>query len=274
MKKEIINKICAIVAVCVVVAFCMTVLPGKARATAPYTIRLTDSNGSNVVFAQAGDTVTLELSVINNPGIISVGAELRYPQQLSVSNAELTQQDMVDMIMQSNVSVQPTYSPLTNNPFTAWLNMATGTVDNKLVTYNGVISRITIIVADDAQPGDYTITLNAPEDKNMTAQVGGDGVILPDTNTEVTGITTINCTIRVTGNQGGQEGGGEADPAGDIDGNNQTNSDDVIMLLLHVTMPDQFPINAEADFTGDGEVTSDDVIMLLLHVTMPDQFPL
>jgi hypothetical protein len=63
-------------------------------------------------------------------------------------------------------------------------------------------------------------------------------------------------------------------PYGDIDCNMQVTSDDVIMLLLHVTMPDQFPVDAEADFTGDGLITSDDVILLLLHVTMPDQFPL
>ena len=54
----------------------------------------------------------------------------------------------------------------------------------------------------------------------------------------------------------------------------EVTSDDVIQLLLHVTMPDMFPINAEADFTGDSLVNSDDVIQLLLHVTMPDMFPL
>lgn len=61
---------------------------------------------------------------------------------------------------------------------------------------------------------------------------------------------------------------------GDIDGSGKVNSDDVIHLLLYVSMPNLFPINAEADFTGDGSVTSDDVIRLLLHVSMPSLFPL
>lgn len=61
---------------------------------------------------------------------------------------------------------------------------------------------------------------------------------------------------------------------GDIDGNEQVTRDDVIRLLLHVTMPNRFPLDAEADFNSDNQVTRDDVIRLLLHVTMPNRFPL
>lgn len=61
---------------------------------------------------------------------------------------------------------------------------------------------------------------------------------------------------------------------GDINGDTKVNSDDVIRLLLYVSMPSLFPIEAEADFTGEGDVTSDDVIRLLLHVSMPGMFPL
>lgn len=61
---------------------------------------------------------------------------------------------------------------------------------------------------------------------------------------------------------------------GDIDSDSAVNRNDVICLLLHVTMPGRFPIDAEADFNGDGLVTRDDVIRLLLHVTMPNRFPL
>ena len=61
---------------------------------------------------------------------------------------------------------------------------------------------------------------------------------------------------------------------GDIDGNGTVNRDDVIALLLHVSMPAAFPISIPADYNGDGLVTRDDVIQLLLHVSMPDAFPL
>jgi hypothetical protein len=61
---------------------------------------------------------------------------------------------------------------------------------------------------------------------------------------------------------------------GDITVDKQINADDVVLLLLYVTMPDEFSINGYADLTGDGHVTSDDVFELLLHVCMPDRFPL
>ena len=61
---------------------------------------------------------------------------------------------------------------------------------------------------------------------------------------------------------------------GDIDSTDTVNVDDVFYLLLHVSVQDLYPIDAEADFDGNGEVDVDDVIMLLLHVSMPNVFPL
>ena len=61
---------------------------------------------------------------------------------------------------------------------------------------------------------------------------------------------------------------------GDISGNRAVNRDDVIQLLLHVSMPEEFSISVPADFTGDGKVNREDVIQLLLHVSMPGAFPL
>lgn len=61
---------------------------------------------------------------------------------------------------------------------------------------------------------------------------------------------------------------------GDLDGNEVVNSDDVIQLLLHISLPDIFPILTDADYTHDGVVNSDDVIQLLLHISLPDLFPL
>lgn len=61
---------------------------------------------------------------------------------------------------------------------------------------------------------------------------------------------------------------------GDMDNNKIVDREDVIQLLLHVSMPDMFPIDAPTDFTGDGKADREDVIQLLLHVSMPDMFPL
>lgn len=61
---------------------------------------------------------------------------------------------------------------------------------------------------------------------------------------------------------------------GDIDCNNQVDTDDIIQLLLHVSLPTMFPIEADADFDSNGTVDTDDIIKLLLHVSLPDLFPL
>lgn len=63
---------------------------------------------------------------------------------------------------------------------------------------------------------------------------------------------------------------------GDIDGNETVNTDDVVALLLYISMPDTFPLpeGVSADFDSNDSVTTDDAVKLLLHISMPDQFPL
>jgi len=64
--------------------------------------------------------------------------------------------------------------------------------------------------------------------------------------------------------------------AGDIDCNGLVNTDDVVALLLYISMPDMFPLGSGvvADFTKDAVVNTDDAVTLLLHISMPDMFPL
>ena len=61
---------------------------------------------------------------------------------------------------------------------------------------------------------------------------------------------------------------------GDVDGNTTISTDDVVALLLFISMPDMFPVDAECDFDGNGQITTDDAVKLLLHISMPDMFPL
>jgi len=61
---------------------------------------------------------------------------------------------------------------------------------------------------------------------------------------------------------------------GDLNEDGFVTTEDVVALLLNISMPDMFPLDKPADFTGDGEATTEDAVKLLLHISMPDMFPL
>ena len=61
---------------------------------------------------------------------------------------------------------------------------------------------------------------------------------------------------------------------GDCNGDGAVSTDDVVQLLLHLSLPDMFSISGHADFTGDKKVDTEDAVQLLLHISMPDMFPL
>ena len=62
---------------------------------------------------------------------------------------------------------------------------------------------------------------------------------------------------------------------GDMDVNGFVNTDDVVALLLHISMPDTFPMEqAAADLDGSGYVDVEDAVLLLLHISMPDVYPI
>lgn len=61
---------------------------------------------------------------------------------------------------------------------------------------------------------------------------------------------------------------------GDVNGDDQVDSNDAIHLLYHTLLPESYSINQNGDFDGDGEVDSDDAIYLLYHVTLPEKYPL
>lgn len=61
---------------------------------------------------------------------------------------------------------------------------------------------------------------------------------------------------------------------GDLDGNDNVDDEDVIYLLWHTLMSDDYPVNQDVDFDGNGVVDDEDVIYLLWHTLMPDDYPL
>lgn len=61
---------------------------------------------------------------------------------------------------------------------------------------------------------------------------------------------------------------------GDVNRDGAVDTEDVIQLLLHISMPELYPLSVNADFNGDDAVNTDDAIRLLLHISMPDLFPI
>ena len=61
---------------------------------------------------------------------------------------------------------------------------------------------------------------------------------------------------------------------GDMNGDDKVDVSDAIRLLLFITMPNDFPLDAAADFNGDNNVDVSDAIRLLLFITMPNDCPL
>ena len=61
---------------------------------------------------------------------------------------------------------------------------------------------------------------------------------------------------------------------GDLNGDDVVDSDDSIYLLWYTYLPEDYPINQNADFNGDGTVDSDDSIYLLWHTYLPEDYPL
>ena len=61
---------------------------------------------------------------------------------------------------------------------------------------------------------------------------------------------------------------------GDLNGDDVVDSDDSIYLLWYTYLPEDYPLNQNADFNGDGIVDSDDSIYLLWYTYLPEDYPL
>jgi hypothetical protein len=103
--------------------------------------------------AAPGDTVSISVTVRNNPGIISLRLKIYYD----------------DSVMNLEASVKPddceftetTFGPLSGNPFSLLWDDSLSSENN---TANGIVATLIFKVADDAAPGTYPITLSYDED--------------------------------------------------------------------------------------------------------------
>lgn len=189
-RKLIVMLLAAVLVLSVIAPFMPT-----AEAAGKYTVSLADASGKNTITANPGDTVTLTLSVANNPGIIGLGVDISYPKALSVSAHELPAEAFTNMF--TTGKFMPNITTTEKNPFVFYMNQATGTTEKKLVTYNGTLYQLTFKIADNAAVGDYKITMAARKGTNFTADVDGSGKIKDGSIKDAPEITFVGCTIKV-----------------------------------------------------------------------------
>ena len=103
------------------------------------------------VSAMAGQTVSVDLRVVNNPGIVALRANVTYDPAV-LTPTEMVEQDFA----------AATFGPLTKNPLTVtWVDAI-----HPDVTADGVVARITFTVSEEAPAGEYPLMVGItdPED--------------------------------------------------------------------------------------------------------------
>ncbi|MBR6916310.1 MAG: hypothetical protein IKN36_08115, partial [Clostridia bacterium] len=111
---------------------------------------------------------------------------------------------------------------------------------------NGSIVTLTLKVSDDAEDGDYSLTLSVRAKGENNADVSF---------TTTPGTVTVWSVVR-----------------GDFTGDEIVTDDDALYLLFNIFFPETYPLNQDGDINGDGAVTDDDAIYLLFYTFFPDTY--
>lgn len=179
----------------------------------------------NGATASAGSSVEVYVSIENNPGIISLRNQITY----DTSVMELVKVEDLKLL-----SGYTTPSPTVSSPYTLRWADSLATQNN---TANGNIVKLTFRIKDNAQTGDYGISVSHIEARTAN----GQKVEFADCSAV---ITVADCIL------------------GDIDGNGEVDDWDAIVLNRYLAGWQVKIIEAAADMDGDGELTDWDAIDL------------
>ncbi len=190
-------------------------------------LKAVDPNAAQVVVdtrtASAGGTVTVAISLKNNPGISGLQMKMRYDSSvLTLQNATA-----------KNLAV--TFSEkLTANPYSIlWYDGL------KNVTTNGAIAEFTFKVNDKAKEGNYPITIEFDDD---------DISDVKDNNVH---FAKVNGAVNVSSHI-----------PGDVNGDGKANVKDLIRLQQHLNGWNVTVVAGSTDINGDGKVNVKDLIRL------------
>ena len=185
---------------------------------------------TSIASARAGDTVTVTVSLQNNPGLYTAMIGLSYDTAaldlVSVADCGLFGTAEHTMTASGNLDQIP-YCVL-------WMDNT-----GALISASGDLLTITFKVADDAQPGTYNFTVTCSAVNTLDANV----------DTYDLGAATGSVTVvRVPG---------------DTDGNGQITLRDAILISRYLVGGWEVTLDlASADVNGDGIVNLMDVVLI------------
>ena len=245
------------------------------------------------VTAEPGETVTVNVSLANNPGIVSMSLTMAFDP-------------MLELVAVNDTGLLPgkVHSPTLGNPYTLfWAN------DTALENYvvNGSLVALTFKLSENAEPGTYPITIsydldnydiyNCDVELVEFAVVNGGVTYEPDepTTHTVTFIDPITGeVIAAVEVEHGEAAEAPEVPAhawytftgwdvdfsevtedltvtaqyaeiGDVNGDGIVDMSDALQLMRWLIDIDTIVSAEEADFNGDGETNLMDALLLMRH---------
>ena len=184
--------------------------------------------------ASPGDTVTVDVSIKDNPGILGAVLKLTYDKSLTLIKGENGDAFSYLTMTKPGKFVSPCKF--------AWDGQECSKDDCK----DGIILKLTFKVAEDAQAG-----------KELKISLSAEGEKIYDNNLETLNVTTKAGGITVK----------DYDP-GDVNDDGEINVADVIMIRRHIAGGYGIKINEKAaDVNNDSSIDAADVILVRRYIT-------
>ena len=189
------------------------------------------------VTANAGETVSIEVVLSNNPGFNALVLRPSYNSEV------MTLKDPQNGELISDFMPADNYN---------WINSFSDTYEN------GLLVTLNFDISDTAPSGEYEVGFT-----NVQCASVGNGT----ESVNVT-LTVIPATVTVTGKVPQQI------TTGDLDNDGAVTDADAVYLLMNTFFPEDYPLNQPGDFDGDGQVTDADAVYLLMYTFFPQDYPI
>ena len=180
--------------------------------------------------AKAEETVTLDLSIKNNPGITSFKVYVDYPE---------------DALTLTDVEFKDLFSGRASgkNSLTSPYNVLWFSADSADENCNGIIATLTFTVKENTAAGDYPITLTCSADDIFNSQF------------EDVSFAAVSSTVKVI-----------EYISGDANGDNEINMKDVVLLRQYLNEWDVEIDERALDVNRDGKINMKDIVLLQQYI--------